>query len=79
VENSKALSTTAEKSGIGLQNVHRRLELSYPDQYQIKIEDKPDTYFVQLILNLSTESAVTNGAEVALDSRRPISAIPGGA
>jgi len=55
VENSKVPATpsSAEKSGIGLQNVQRRLELSYPDQYTIKVDDKPDVYFVQLNLNLS--------------------------
>jgi hypothetical protein len=54
VENSRPSSNVngTEKSGIGLQNVHRRLELSYPHQYQIKIEDKPDLYFVQLQLAL---------------------------
>jgi hypothetical protein len=62
VENSKALamSASAEKSGIGLQNVHRRLDLSYPDQYKIKIEDKPESYFVELTLTLATETAAVN-------------------
>ena len=58
VENSKAPATpnSSEKSGIGLQNVQRRLELSYPNQYAIKIEDKQDVYFVQLNLNLSNRN-----------------------
>src|SRR5687768_7249050 len=55
VKNSKLNSAagTTEKSGIGLQNVQRRLALSYPGQYKIKIEDSPDVYFVQLNLSLS--------------------------
>src|SRR5688572_26354089 len=55
VENSKinGVAINTGKSGIGLQNVQRRLELSYPNQYKIKIEDKPDVYFVQLNLTLS--------------------------
>ena len=55
VENSKipGLPNNAEKSGIGLQNVKRRLELSYPNQYEIKINDNPNVYFVQLDLTLS--------------------------
>jgi hypothetical protein len=58
VENSKASTTNnAGKSGIGLRNVERRLELSYPGQYKIKIEDKPDVYFVQLNISLSDSYA----------------------
>jgi sensor histidine kinase YesM len=55
VKNSKTLNgkTAHEKSGIGLQNVKRRLELSYPEQHKLTIEDKPDDYFVQLNLTLS--------------------------
>jgi two-component system sensor histidine kinase AlgZ len=56
VENSKIRSAkpeAEEKSGIGLQNVNRRLELSYPDKYKLAIEDKPDRYSVQLNITLS--------------------------
>jgi two-component system sensor histidine kinase AlgZ len=56
VENSKlppAADTKEGKSGIGLQNVQRRLELSYPGQYKLRIEDKPDRYAVQLNITLT--------------------------
>jgi LytS/YehU family sensor histidine kinase len=56
VENSKIVNAQVDnggKSGIGLQNVQRRLELSYPGQYQLQVEDKADRYFVQLNLRLS--------------------------
>jgi len=55
VENSKppVKAEPTEKSGIGLKNVQRRLELSYPGQYTLLIEDKPHVYFVQLNLQLS--------------------------
>ena len=53
VSNSKIASAQADnggKSGIGLQNVHRRLALSYPNQYDLTVDDQPDTYTVQLKL-----------------------------
>lgn len=55
VKNSKAKtgSNSTEKSGIGLQNVERRLQLSYPDNYKINVEENDDFYFVQLNLTLS--------------------------
>ena len=54
VENSiPERSDVHEKSGIGLQNVKRRLDLSYPGQYTLVSEDKKDVYFVQLTLTLS--------------------------
>ena len=53
VENSKLNSTEQrEKSGIGLQNVKRRLELSYSGRYELKADDQSDCYFVQLKLTL---------------------------
>lgn len=53
VENSKDSKPENAKSGIGLQNVKRRLELSYPNHHHLTIEDKPDVYIVQLNLTLS--------------------------
>lgn len=51
VSNKKASKTTEEKSGIGLQNVKRRLELSYPGQYQLEMNDTPTEYHVSLAIN----------------------------
>ncbi|GEO06640.1 histidine kinase [Adhaeribacter aerolatus] len=56
VENSKLSNTqlvTGNKSGIGLQNLKRRLELSYPNQYKLQINDQPDRYEVALNLTLA--------------------------
>ena len=39
--------------GIGLKNVQRRLDLVYPDQYQLDIQDKADIFLVKLDLELS--------------------------
>jgi two-component system, LytTR family, sensor histidine kinase AlgZ len=43
---------TKEKSGIGLQNVQRRLELSYPGRYRLDTAQAPDAYRVHLTLQL---------------------------
>lgn len=56
VENSKLQvinPVTGDKSGIGLQNVKRRLDLSYPDSYRLKVEDQPNRYAVELKLTLN--------------------------
>ncbi|PPK88695.1 histidine kinase [Neolewinella xylanilytica] len=49
-EDSKVLKN---KSGIGLQNVKRRLELSYPDHHYLRISDMDERYEVILKLDLS--------------------------
>jgi two-component system sensor histidine kinase AlgZ len=55
VENSKLpanLESTNEKSGIGLQNVSRRLDLSYPNNYDLAVTEDEKTYKIVLKLNL---------------------------
>ena len=55
VENSKIpqqAKNVKEKSGIGLQNVKRRLALSYPSHYTLDIKDEATFYKVQLVLQL---------------------------
>lgn len=53
VENSKIAERPSDpKSGIGLANIKRRLELSYPENYKLSVQDLPDRYAVQLTLNL---------------------------
>jgi two-component system sensor histidine kinase AlgZ len=53
VSNKKAAKTTEEKSGIGLQNVKRRLELSYPGQYTLEVNDTATEYRVKLAINFA--------------------------
>ncbi len=56
IENSKPDSAPVRDNrpsgGIGLVNVHRRLNLLYPNQYELKIEDNPNSYAVNLLLEL---------------------------
>jgi hypothetical protein len=54
VENSKLKNVQHEKeeSGFGLQNLKRRLELSYPEKHTLVTNDLEDRYFVQLNLQL---------------------------
>lgn len=51
VENSKQ-PAVHEKSGIGLQNVQRRLELSYPGKHELMINEEADRYKVTLKIKL---------------------------
>jgi two-component system LytT family sensor kinase len=57
IENTKSPSrpsqNTKRSGGIGLENIRRRLQLLYPGKYELKIEETPNTYRVNLILDLS--------------------------
>ena len=52
--NSKHRESTAEHGGVGLTNVHRRLDLIYGDTYRLDIDDGTDTYTVKLELPIAT-------------------------
>ncbi|HLO37026.1 MAG TPA: histidine kinase [Lacibacter sp.] len=53
VENTKEDTITNDKvGGIGLQNVKRRLELLYPGKYDLRIQDNPELYTVNLKLHV---------------------------
>ena len=53
IANSKNAKANHDHSGFGLQNVQRRLELSYPDKYKLEIQNDPLEYRVRLELNLA--------------------------
>ena len=57
IENSKPavmpLQNHRRSGGIGLVNVRRRLNLLYPNNYELNISDHPNTYAVDLFLNLN--------------------------
>jgi sensor histidine kinase YesM len=46
------------KSGIGLKNVEKRLQLLYPHEYTLHIESADDTFSVKMQLPLKTDFAV---------------------
>lgn len=50
--NKIAAGAKDESSGIGLQNVKRRLELLYPDNYQLQIHHDKNQYTSTLTINL---------------------------
>ena len=57
IENSKAPTKPVQNhnkpsGGIGLVNVRRRLNLIYPQQYDLKVDDQPNVYKVNLELDL---------------------------
>jgi len=56
IENSKAMSLPSpnkkKSGGIGLVNVRRRLDLLYPEDYVLDIQDSPNQYRVELGLTL---------------------------
>jgi len=56
VANSKISNSNTgvgERSGVGLQNVKRRLDLSYPNSYHLDVSETPDQYAVELKLILT--------------------------
>lgn len=55
VINRKSHQNKDKAGGIGLQNVKRRLDLIYKDQYRFHIEDTPDIYNCELYLNLEND------------------------
>lgn len=56
--NGKTEEPATHKPGIGLQNVKERLQLLYPDQYELQIMNEPDVYIVNLKLTLQQLPAV---------------------
>lgn len=58
VENSKSSSPAKESldtdKNIGLTNVQRRLDLFFPDKYELKILEEEDSFLAKLTIDLST-------------------------
>ena len=52
VANSKNEGFAHRPNGIGIANVRKRLELIYPDNYELKFNDEGDFFVVSLMINL---------------------------
>jgi len=52
VKNSKARKTENHQKGIGILNTRKRLDLLYPDKYELAITETGDTYFILLTITL---------------------------
>jgi two-component sensor histidine kinase len=52
IKNRKNKLNKDQTGGIGMVNVKRRLDLSYPENYKLTIENKEDDYYSELYLNL---------------------------
>ena len=51
VRNKKFMQSDKPSTGIGINNVQRRLKLLYDDQHELEINDLPDSYFVKLTIH----------------------------
>lgn len=53
IENTKPLSVLSHhKGGIGLDNLRKRLDLLYPGRHTLQLEDKKDTFWIKLMIEL---------------------------
>jgi sensor histidine kinase YesM len=52
------------ENGIGIQNVKKRLEFLYQDNYELKMNDEEDFFVVSLLLELNQENKFQPAASV---------------
>lgn len=52
IKNRKNLQNKDQTGGIGMINVVRRLDLTYPRKYKLNVENREEDYFSELYLNL---------------------------
>ena len=57
VKNTRDQDDEAVEAGIGLKNVQRQLELTYPDHYQLSIDAEPEHFNIELMIQLNAYAA----------------------
>ena len=67
-ENSKVSAANLNKGGLGLNNLKKRLELIYTDQYNIKIEEEETKFKVTLDLSLTGQTRDSEDEDKMPDS-----------
>jgi len=58
IKNNFDESEKPVKSGIGLQNLKKRLQLTYPNAYKLNVKSEHGVYCVQLKINLQNEKSI---------------------
>lgn len=56
IANSKNECMTSTEPGVGIQNVQKRLDFIYPDNYELKLNDEGNFFVVSLTLKLTSYS-----------------------
>jgi two-component system, LytTR family, sensor kinase len=52
VKNSKPQHNLADKTGTGLSNIKKRLQLLYPEKHELTIKDEKETFLIKLWISL---------------------------
>jgi hypothetical protein len=68
--NGKAPGLSPSSGGIGIANVVKRLEYTYPEKHQLVINNEDDVYIVNLRLQLEKRPATEAGVVVNLNNKR---------
>lgn len=58
VVNSKNEWVPFSENGVGIQNLKQRLQLLYPEKYDLKLADEGDFFVVSLLLDLTSQALV---------------------
>lgn len=66
IVNSKNNYVPLSENGIGIQNVKKRLEFLYPENYELKMNDEGDFFVVSLLLELKQDNKFQPAASLVL-------------